>query len=895
MRWRPTPYPFSFSNLYNLAGERPAGDFDRAYLQMAYPLLLTVERSVKVAATYEHVDYRTSLNPLPALLGTTFGFGPGSATIYTGYGYGVNRDQYSVARFASDSRAQIPSWWEWGGTLSLLTIYSHGLGGRNEFDAPILGAIGTPLSRPFASPDFDRFALKARLDLGLPENFHFAGIFRGQTDFGKALVLPENLSLDGAEAVSGYAAGTLNVDRGLTLRSELSRPVSVDWPQANNVVAPYLFAAYGRGTHETTFVGEQRRLWVETLGGGLRADTSITGSPYGESLLLEFGKDYSNIPFHETGYRANVSFNVKFAGDSLYAAPFAPEKTRVTKGPKAAPGPTDIWTGAYVGLNAGYAWDPQNGASTFGAPAQSNLDSFLSLPGLNYGWPSALGASGATASSNGGILGGGQIGYNYLSERLMMGFEADLQGSNPSTRGSIVGYGQEPITTDTAITSIAQQKNVEWLGTARGRLGFLPWPNLLAYATGGLAYGRTKADAYVTQFWNGPIIGPLLNSIGSVGHFAGDKTGWTIGAGLEWMFAPNVSLKGEILYYDLGAVTFAASPLFTQFSPNPSSLQYNSVALSTRAHFQGDLVRVGLNYHFNDAGAVAAAAMAARLPDGFYAGLNAGYTWDESPRVVTTAAPVLTGLDTLGSFSTAAALGASGVSNAWASGYLGGGQLGYNWFWDKFVLGVETDLQGAGARGRGDFWGAGQAYVSGLPIANYQTYVETQKSLDWLGTTRARFGFLVTPALLAYGTGGVGYGGVSARTFFPPTATFGIFPGSSGGLAVQASNAFGDASSVRGGWTAGGGLEFAFGAGLSLKAEYLYYDLGATTFGSNLLVSSLAFNSRHPLPPWAPIPPTNYLVSAVKPLSQMRSDGQNVRIGLNYHFDLLSLAPSEIK
>jgi len=615
VRSRPTPYPGTFSESYNVMGERGTGDYDRAYLQAAYPLLLTMDRSVKVAATYDHVDLRTRINPLPSIFSAPVGFGPSSFNVPVGFGYDLSRDQYSVARFAADAKTELSSWWEWGGSASLLTIYSHGLGGRTAIDLPLIGAIGVPLSRPEANPTFNRFALKAGLNIGLPENFQLTGVFRSQTSFGKPLMIPENLSLDGFEAVSGYAAGTLNVDRGITLRSELSRGFSVDWfESSNNTIAPYLFAAYGRGSHETTYVGETRRHRAETIGSGLRADTSITGSPYGESLSLEFGKDFSNLPFHESGYRANVSFNVRFAGDSLYAAPFTPQKTLVTKSPKAAQAnPTEIWTGAYAGLNAGYVWDPQGGAYTFGAPAQTDLDALLSL---DYTLVSALAASGTTAASGGGALGGGQIGYTRQSERVLLGLETDLQGTNPRSRGSLVSYGQEAATGDVALSAIEHNKDVEWLGTARGRLGFLPWPELLAYATGGLAFGKAAADVHVTQDWTGPFLAPYLNSIGSVGQFAGVKTGWTIGAGLEWMFAPNLSLKGEILYYELGAARFASSPLFTQFGPIAAP-PYNSVALSTRAAFRGDIVRLGLNYHFRDFGFTASAASAWRLPEGF--------------------------------------------------------------------------------------------------------------------------------------------------------------------------------------------------------------------------------------------------------------------------------------
>src|SRR5208283_841457 len=171
-------------------------------------------------------------------------------------------------------------------------------------------------------------------------------------------------------------------------------------------------------------------------------------------------------------------------------------------------------------------------------------------------------SSGSTETNGGGIIGGGQIGYNYQLDRIVLGLETDLQGSNVRSSASVVGLGQQSLTAVSAATTIEHDKNVEWLGTVRARVGALPWPSILVYATGGFAYGKTTADTFVSQSWTGPVIGPLLNSIGSVGHYSSVTPGWTIGAGFEWMLAPNLSLKAEYLYYNLGSAQFASTPLF---------------------------------------------------------------------------------------------------------------------------------------------------------------------------------------------------------------------------------------------------------------------------------------------------------------------------------------------
>ncbi len=90
-------------------------------------------------------------------------------------------------------------------------------------------------------------------------------------------------------------------------------------------------------------------------------------------------------------------------------------------------------------------------------------------------------------------------------------------------------------------------------------------------------------------------------------------------------------------------------------------------------------------------------------------------------------------------------------------------------------------------------------------------------SLDWLGTTRARVGFVATPdnRLMFYGTGGVAYGGGSDHSnFFDFNNSFG-WGGSN--------------SASRVGWTIGGGVEYAWTNNIILGAEYLYYNLGNHT------------------------------------------------------------------
>jgi outer membrane immunogenic protein len=72
------------------------------------------------------------------------------------------------------------------------------------------------------------------------------------------------------------------------------------------------------------------------------------------------------------------------------------------------------------------------------------------------------------------------------------------------------------------------------------------------------------------------------------------RIGWTAGGGLEWMFAPNWSAKVEYLYYDLG--TASAANVLSAAVP-AGSLLYGAF-YKTSTHFNGQVVRAGLNYHF---------------------------------------------------------------------------------------------------------------------------------------------------------------------------------------------------------------------------------------------------------------------------------------------------------
>jgi outer membrane immunogenic protein len=222
---------------------------------------------------------------------------------------------------------------------------------------------------------------------------------------------------------------------------------------------------------------------------------------------------------------------------------------------------------------------------------------------------------------------------------------------------------------------------------------------------------------------------------------------------------------------------------------------------------------------------------------GFYIGGNAGYTWSNQDAVTVgpTSATVLQGPQIPGPVS---------VSR---EGFIGGGQVGYNWQWSPaWVVGFEADFQGVSASNTATASFAGSA-------ALFPTNTTVSSKLESLGTVRGRIGFLAQPNWLIYFTGGLAYGEVQ---------TSGTLTDQGGGAPFTFS---GSASGMKTGWTLGGGVEWAWTRAWSVKAEYLYYDLGTTTLAMPLVTPVVGFA------------PGSFAAT-------FNNTGSIVRAGINYHF-----------
>ena len=251
---------------------------------------------------------------------------------------------------------------------------------------------------------------------------------------------------------------------------------------------------------------------------------------------------------------------------------------------------------------------------------------------------------------------------------------------------------------------------------------------------------------------------------------------------------------------------------------------------------------------------VKARPMPAPIPvwtwDGFYIGINGGYSWGRSRTDVNyfntvTGAPIIppAGSITDASFN--------------LDGGLFGGQIGYNWQSSSFVFGLEADAQWSGQKGSAAFLCSAAGLLPGacfpgstfLPVGTLGVALAVDQKLEWFGTVRGRLGVLASPSWLLYVTGGLAFGEVQTDTVLTSINALGAIVATAG-----------SSSKTHAGWTIGGGIEGNLGGNWTAKAEYLYMDLG--TFDTTVTVPAALIGAN---------------------ISSRVTD--NIfRVGINYHF-----------
>jgi outer membrane immunogenic protein len=305
----------------------------------------------------------------------------------------------------------------------------------------------------------------------------------------------------------------------------------------------------------------------------------------------------------------------------------------------------------------------------------------------------------------------------------------------------------------------------------------------MVFGTGGVAFTNEGMQ----------LCDPTAPACGSQSRIV---AGWTAGGGVEYALAGNWSAKLEYLHNDFGSQYLGRT------------VAGRGAYFARNATLTNDIVRAGLNYKFGWGGsAMAAYASASAVVDpsyrwtGFYLGIEGGGDWARSQHYYNdTAAPALIGLAQTGGIK--------------ANGGLAGGTFGYNYqLGNNIVIGFEDDISWTNSKGTA-------GYIA--PFGPLTNTAETSQS--WLYTTRGRLGYAWN-RWMVFGTGGAAFTDEGVQLC---NVAFGC----------------GSQSHVVAGWTAGGGVEYAFADSWSAKLEYLHNDFGSQYFSRTLDSGGGAFHAR---------------------------------------------------
>jgi outer membrane immunogenic protein len=255
--------------------------------------------------------------------------------------------------------------------------------------------------------------------------------------------------------------------------------------------------------------------------------------------------------------------------------------------PMAAP--AFSWTGFYVGANVGGAWTPGTGGSEF-APVFAPfivLPPAVAIPTVIPGQLAQLGGGG----SGSGVIGGGQIGYNWQVQQFVLGVEADIVGTGlkGSTASASRTIGAPLFAAPVTQTVTVNFGHIDWMASFRGRVGFAA-DRALFYVTGGAAVAELGGST--TTLVNSPGISTPAGTFTASNGGSTTRWGYTVGAGIEWAFNQNWSLAGEYRYTDFGN----RSSTFDIPSGLPAAPIFSTNNASSRLSV--DQVTARLNYRF---------------------------------------------------------------------------------------------------------------------------------------------------------------------------------------------------------------------------------------------------------------------------------------------------------
>lgn len=276
------------------------------------------------------------------------------------------------------------------------------------------------------------------------------------------------------------------------------------------------------------------------------------------------------------------------AGSQLSVAADLPNNVAV-----ASAEPIARWQGLYAGVNAGGIWSDSSNIHSSTTPMYQN--DFFPAQDINT---AAMVGTGNNSAGYSGFIGGGQLGYNWQAlPNVALGFETDFQGATSSGYGKNSSVGLVPgYPGNYWMASTSGSRTLNYLGTARGRLGYFFTPSIMVYGTGGLAYGGVSMNSKTLWQGDGPDFIDEKWFYGQ-GSKSSLNAGWTAGGGVEWFFKSNWSAKAEYLYYDLGSLGYNYSAI----RPVPGFPEGLGMITTTNAatRFNGNILRAGVNYHFS--------------------------------------------------------------------------------------------------------------------------------------------------------------------------------------------------------------------------------------------------------------------------------------------------------
>jgi outer membrane immunogenic protein len=259
------------------------------------------------------------------------------------------------------------------------------------------------------------------------------------------------------------------------------------------------------------------------------------------------------------------------------AADIVPPQVSKERPPRPLPppvAPAYNWTGFYIGGNLGGGWARTDFSGTGSAV----------FPTI----PLTVASTFAGTPNSRGILGGGQVGYNYqFPTHWVLGIEADIDGAG------ITGSVNTCATATTGGIAGCQTSSsrLNDFGTLRGRVGYA-WNNVLLYGTGGFAWGQNSVSHTATCVGAG-CPGVTLPFTSTAPSTTSTFAGWAAGAGAEWAFLPNWTLRVEYLHLQFDNV--GESYVFTGTAAGFPFTTTSHVS----ANIGVDVARVGVNYLFN--------------------------------------------------------------------------------------------------------------------------------------------------------------------------------------------------------------------------------------------------------------------------------------------------------